>query len=160
MYEKEMLIMFSDMLKNASNNFQRVMLLFSMSIEAMPWIAKEHVRAIIRVVAQAPRFFILSFLVSCVLMAPFFLIVGHNLYELRISNEALSPLFQTVGHFWFVYTLILPLLALLVTVVASVHYIKPQVLQSDSLFIAGRSIMNLPMGATMLLAVVELHALL
>lgn len=155
-YRSEMVTVFSDMLQETNSTSERVGLIVSATIEALPWIVRENSKLLAQSWMEIPLIIKRGFLTSGLFLAPFFLIVGHNAYNLRISKESISPLFQMIGHGWFIYTLILPILALFVTAFASAFYVKPRLLHAGGVGGVWHQVASVPFFMMLSLGAVEL----
>jgi len=120
-YEDEMVSVFSDMIKTTRRTSERIWLSVTTLFETLPWIVKENKEIGVKEISDAPRYVKRSIIASLLLISPFFIIVGSNRFMV-MTHQTIPGFVATLDRTWAIYTILLPLIALVITGVSAAKY--------------------------------------
>lgn len=158
-YEDEMFQVFLDMMHQVTPNKKRSLFIRT-AIDVIFNAARQHVLDILFTIAHSPLYVKVSLVASFLLISPFAFIDAHNDFQTKIYHLTLSPFFQSVSHYGYIYAIILPLIALGFTATAGMRYLKPTTSFSNTIAQLSQRITTIPAISLMLLGIVEIHVLL
>lgn len=122
-YGREMLEVFSLQESPTDSKARHMLGVLKTTLRTMPWILKENLHAFLLDYARTPRAIKLQYILSTVLVLPFFVIVSHNLLQLLLWHQV-SDIFAFIGAAWPVYGIIMPCLAILISLLGIMWYVS------------------------------------